>query len=724
VLAWRFAFEAKQSAYRVQNPKELLVKIYDGENLRNVALVGHADTGKTQLVSALLFAAGMVNRFGKVDDGTSVTDYDEEEIERSFSIQAALAYAEWHSAKINLIDTPGFNLFLHETEAALAAADAALVLVHGVSGVEVQTEKTWRFCEKFGLPRALVVNQMDRDRASFERTLESLRAAFGRSVIPVQIPVGEEKGFRGVIDLVGMRAAIYESNGSGKAQDAEIPAEFADAATNAHEALVEMVAEGNDKLMEEFFEKGTIPVEDLLPGLKQAIEEKRITPVLACAGLPNIGSETLLNFIVDYLPSPLVRGEAEGLEHEDGQVTKRKIADAQPVSLYVFKTVSDAFAGRVSYFKVMSGVLQNEANLSNFNRGGTERLSHIGVMQGKTQTPVAELHAGDLGVVAKLKDTLTGDTLGDKPAPIVYPKVKLAEPAISFAIEPKSRGDEDKLSTSIHRMLEEDLLLRFARDPQTKEFLLSGSGQQHVEVAVSKLKRRFNVEVTLKAPKIPYRETIRAKADAQGKHKKQTGGHGQYGDCYIKMEPLQRGAGFEFVNDIFGGSIPKNFIPAVEKGIVEAAARGYLAGCPVVDFRVILYDGSYHDVDSSEMAFKLAGSKAFKACMLQAKPCLLEPIMNVEITVPENYSGDIMGNLNSRRGRIQGMEPKGGSSITKAQVPLAEMLTYASDLTSMTQGRGTYSMEFSHYDVVPQQIADKIVSAARAAGHGKEEEEE
>jgi elongation factor G len=700
------------------------VKIYDGENLRNVALVGHADTGKTQLISALLFAAGMVNRFGKVDDGTSVTDYDEEEIARSFSINAALAYAEWRDAKINFIDTPGFNLFLHETEAALTAAEAGLVLVHGVGGVEVQTEKTWKFCERLGLPRALVVNQMDRDRASFERVLESVRAAFGRSVIPVQIPIGEEKNFRGVIDLVRMRAALYEANGSGKAQDAEIPADLADSAGAAHEALVEMVAEGNDKLMEEFFEKGTIPVEDLVPGLKQAIAEKRITPVAVCAGLANIGSETLLNFIVDYLPSPAERGEVEGLDHEGGQPVNRHVANNQPVSAFVFKTVSDVFAGRVSYFKVMSGVLQNEANLSNFNRGGTERLSHIAVVQGKTQTPVAELRAGDLGVVAKLKDTLTGDTLGDKSAPIVYPRVKLAEPAISFAIEPKSRGDEDKLSTSIHKMLEEDLLLRFARDPQTKEFLLSGSGQQHVEVAVSKLKKRYNVEVTLKAPKIPYRETIRGKADAQGRHKKQTGGHGQYGDCFIKMEPLSRGAGFEFVNDIFGGAIPKNFIPAVEKGIVEAASKGFLAGYPVVDFRVILYDGSYHEVDSSEIAFKLAGSKAFKACMQQAKPCLLEPIMNVEITVPENYSGDIMGNLNSRRGRIQGMEPKGGSSVTRAQVPLAEMLTYASDLTSMTQGRGTYAMEFSHYDVVPQMIADKIVAAARAAGHGKEEEED
>ena len=699
------------------------MKIYDGENIRNVALLGHADTGKTQLASALLYTAGITTRLGKVDDGTSVTDYDDEEIERGFSISAALAYAEWNDTKINLIDTPGFNIFLHEAEAALKAADAALIIVHGVNGVEVQTEKTWGFCQKYGLPRALVMNHMDRDRASFKRTLDALSNAFGRSIIPVQLPIGEEKDFHGVIDLVRMRAAFYENNGSGKARDGEIPPEMQEAATQAHEALVEMVAEGNDQLLEEFFEKGTIPIEDLVPGLRQAIADNRLTPVLFSSALPNIGSQSLLSFIADYLPSPLARGTAEGLDHEGGQPVTRKISNDEPASVYVFKTVADPFAGRLSLFKVMSGVVKTEAALQNFNRGVTERLAHIAVPQGKSQNPVPELRAGDIGVVAKLKETLTGDTLGDKNAPILYSSAKLAEPAISFAIEPKSRNDEDKLSTAIHRMLEEDLLLRFSRDAQTKEFLLSGSGQQHVEVAVSKLKRRYNVEVTLKAPKIPYRETIRGKADAQGKYKKQTGGHGQYGDCKIKMEPRARGEGFEFVNDIFGGAIPRNYIPAVEKGIIESATRGFLAGCPVVDFRVILYDGSYHDVDSSELAFKIAGSMAFKKCMEQAKPCLLEPIMDVEVTVPENYSGDIMGNVTSRRGRIQGMEPKGHSTIIKAQVPLAEMLTYASDLTSMTQGRGSYSMDFSHYDVVPQQIADKIVAEARAAGHGKEEAE-
>lgn len=698
------------------------MKTYEGSNIRNVALIGHGHTGKTQLISALLYTAGMVNRLGRVDDGTSVTDYDEEEIQRKFSISTSLAYAEWEKTKINFIDTPGFNIFLHETEAALSAADSALLLVHAVGGIEVQTEKTWAFCERYGLPRALVINQMDRDRASFERVLNSLRETFGRSVVPVQWPLGEERAFRGAIDLVRMKSYSYDA--SGKSKESEIPAELTEVASKAHEAMVEMVAEGNDKLMEEFFEKGTIPPEDLTPGLRDAIRERRLVPVIVAAALPNIGAQGLLDFIAGYLPSPVDRGEWEGRSVNGGEPVKRKIADGEPLAVHVFKTFADPFAGRVSCYKVLSGILKNEATLQNFARGGAEKFSHISVVQGKSQTPVGELHAGDIGAVAKLKDTLTGDTLGDKSHPVLCPKVKLAEPAISFAIEPKTRGDEDKLSTAIHRMLEEDLLLRFSRDPQTNEFLLAGSGQQHVEVAVSKLKRRFNVEVTLKAPKIPYRETLRARAEAQGKHKKQTGGHGQYGDCWIKLEPLPRGTGFEFVNDIFGGAIPRNFVPAVEKGIVEAAAKGYLAGYPVVDFRAIVFDGSYHEVDSSEIAFKLAGSKAFKACMEQAKACLLEPVMNVEITVPENYSGDIMGNLNSRRGRIQGMDSKSGSTIIKAQAPLAEMLTYASDLTSMTQGRGTYSMEYSHYDVVPPPISEKIISAARAAGHGKEQEEE
>ncbi|MDE3180993.1 MAG: GTP-binding protein, partial [Acidobacteriota bacterium] len=449
-------FEVSRKAGLSLGLKERELKVYDGENIRNIALAGHGHTGKTQLVSSLLYTAGMVNRQGRVDDGSSVTDYDDEEIQRKFSISASLAYAEWGKCKINFIDTPGFNIFLHETEAALAAADAALLLVHGVAGVEVQTEKTWGFCEKYGLPRAVVINQMDRERAGFDRALNALREKFGRHVIPVELPWGEEKGFRGVIDLVEMKAFAYDPDGSGKARESAIPDELAAAAASAHEAMVEMVAEGNDRLLEEFFEKGTLPPEDLIPGIKEAVLQRRIVPVTVSAALPNIGSESLLNFIVTYLPSPADRGEWEG-ESPDGQTkVHRPMAQTQPLALSVFKTLADPFAGRVSYFKVLSGVLKNEASVVNFSRGGVEKLSHIGVVQGKVQTPVAELRAGDIGAVAKLKDTLTGDTLGDKAAPVIYPRLRLAEPAISFAIEPKSRNDEEKLSTAIHRMLEED----------------------------------------------------------------------------------------------------------------------------------------------------------------------------------------------------------------------------------------------------------------------------
>ena len=698
------------------------MKVYEPENLRNVAVLGHGHTGKTQLVSALLYTAGMVNRLGLVDEGTSVTDHDEEEIQRKFSVAVGLAYAEWAKCKVNLIDTPGYNMFFHETEGALPVADGVLMLIHGVSGVEVQTEKAWNICEKHRLPCAFVINQMDRDRASLDRSLEALRSRFGRGVIPVELPLGSEKDFHGVADLIKMKAYDYPADGSGKAKEGDIPGELAEAAGKAHEELVEMIAEGNDELMERFFESGTLPLENVRQGLKSGFLERRLFPVLCVSGLRNQGSENLLNFLVDFFPSPGEFGEVEGSLPGSNEPAKRKRNTEEPTMAYVFKTVADAFAGRVSYFRVYSGVVKNDAHLENFKKGSSERLAHISVVQGKTQTGVAELKAGDIGAVAKLKDTVTGDTLGHKSSPFLLPVPKLAEPAISFAIEPKTRGDEDKLSTAIHRMTEEDQMLRFSRDAQTKEFLLSGAGQQHVELAVSKLKRRYHVEVTLKAPKVPYRETIRTRAQAQGKYKRQTGGHGQYGDCRIKMEPLTRGAGFEFANEIFGGSIPKNYIPAVEKGIRNAAEKGFLAGCPVVDFKVILYDGSYHDVDSSDLAFQIAGSFAFKKCMEMAKPCLLEPVMFVEITVPDTFSGDIMGNLNGRRGRIQGMEPTSGSSIIKAMVPLAEMLSYASDLTSMTQGRGSYSMEFSHYDPVPPQIAEKIVAAGRAPGAGEEEE--
>jgi elongation factor G len=702
------------------------VKVYSGENIRNVAMVGHGHAGKTSLLSAMLYTAGATPRLGRVDDGSATTDYDEEEVARKMSIAASPAYVEWGATKINVIDTPGFNMFVHEARMVLPVVDAAIVVVDGVAGVEVVTQRVWKDCDEYKTPRLIVVNRMDRDRANAERVLESLINAFGRNVIPIELPIGSEKNLSGVVDLVRMKAYTYELGGNGKGKETEIPASMKAQVQESHEQLVELVAEGDDKLMEEFFEKGTIPEEDLIPALHNAIREDRLFPVIFSSGLGNVGADRVMDFIVDYTPAP---SEHEWVQGEpaasgNGDAPKRHETDAEPVSLYVFKTISDAFAGRISYFKVFSGVLKNEAAVQNFSRGSAEKLSHISIMQGKTAVPVTELHAGDIGAVAKLKDTLTGDTLGDKAAPILYPRVKLPEPAITFAIEPKSRADEDKLGPGIHKLMEEDAMLRFFRDPQTKEFLIAGTGQQHIEVIVSKLKKRYHTEVVLKAPKVPYRETIRAKADVQGRHKKQTGGHGQYGDCKIKMEPMPRGGQFEFVNDIFGGAIPKNFIPAVEKGIKDAAARGYLAGFPVVDFRVILYDGSYHDVDSNDLSFQMAGRIAFKKAMETAKPTLLEPIMVVEITVPDEFAGSIMGDLNSRRGRIQGMDNKGGNTVVKAEVPMAEMLTYGVDLTSMTQGRGSFNMEMHHYDTVPGALQEKIIEKAKAArGEVKEEEE-
>jgi elongation factor G len=700
------------------------MKVYEGANVRNVAVVGHGHAGKTSLISAMLYTAGATPRQGRVDDGTATTDYDEEEIARKMSISAGLAFAEWCNAKINFIDTPGFNMFVHEAKLVLPVVDAAVVVVDGVAGVEVVTERVWNDCEEYKTPRVIVASRMDRERADAERVLESLTNAFGRSVIPLELPIGTEKNLTGVVDLVRMKAYTYELGGNGKGKEGEIPANMQEAAQAAHEKLVEMIAEGDDALMEEFFDKGTIPEEHLTPALHNAIREDKIFPVLFASGLGNVSADRLMDFIVEFTPAAtehdVIRGEASG----NGEAPARKESDTEPVSVYVFKTVSDPFAGRISYFKVFSGVLKNDASLQNFSRNSAEKLAHISIMQGKTAVPVNELHAGDIGAVAKLKDTLTGDTLGDKSAPILYPHVKLPEPAITFAIEPKSRADEDKLGPGIHKLMEEDAMLRNFRDPQTKEFLIAGTGQQHIEVVVAKLKKRYHTEVILKAPKVPYRETIRAKADVQGKHKKQTGGHGQYGDCKIKMEPMPRGGQFEFVNDIFGGAIPKNYIPAVEKGIRDAAARGYLAGFPVVDFRVILYDGSYHDVDSNDMSFQMAGRIAFRKAMEQARPTLLEPVMVAEITAPDEFAGSIMGDLNSRRGRIQGMDNKGGNTVVKAEVPMAEMLTYGVDLTAMTQGRGSFNMEMHHYDVVPAQQQEKIIEKAKAErGEVKEEEE-
>jgi len=713
------------------------MKTYQGSEIRNVAVVGHAHSGKTTLIAALLHAAKMTPTQGRVADGTAVTAYDEEEVARGATMQNAVAFAEWQGVKINLVDTPGFHMFSHEARAALLPVEAAVVVVNAQNGVEAVTERVWRFAEEANVPRIVLVNQMDHPKAGggggLSKLVEDLVDRWGRNCVPVQLPISDAQGFHGVVDLVTMEAFFYTPGGDGRGKIGEIPNGLAADAKARHEALVELVAEGKDELMEEYFETGTLPEQHLITALHEAIREDRIFPVLFASGLANMATDHLLDFFKVYAPSPVERAPIAvhspalagvngdtGLPEESG-ITFRKVEDSGPAGMVVFKTMTDPFSGRITFFKVVSGIVKNDATFENYNRRTQERLSHLSVMQGRKAVEVLELHAGDLGAVAKLRDTLTGDTLGQKGAEIQVDLAEFPEPAMTYAIEPKSRADEDKLAPAIHKLMEEDRLIRFYRDPMTNEFLIAGAGQQHIEAIVSRLKKRYHAEVTLKAPKVPYRESIRVKAEAQGRHKKQTGGHGQFGDCKIRMEPLPRGGGFEFGNETFGGSVPRNFIPAIEKGIVESAARGYLAGYPVVDFKATVYDGSYHDVDSNEMSFKMAGRIAFRKCMESCKPCLLEPIMKVEIEAPDEFAGALMGDLNGRRGRVGGMESKGRTTVINAQVPMAEMLTYGTILTSMTQGKGSYRMEMDHYDIVPQLVAEKILANAKRP---VEEEEE
>ncbi len=711
------------------------MKTYQGSEIRNVAVVGHAHSGKTTLVAALLHAAKMTPTQGRVEDGTAVTAYDEEEVARGATMQNAVAFAEWQGVKVNLIDTPGFHMFTHEARAALLPAEAAVVLINAQNGIESVSERVWRYADEAAVPRIVVINQMDHPKAGggsgLSALIDDLVDRWGRNCVPVQLPITGPEGFHGIVDLVTMDAYYYTPGGDGRGKvTGEIPANLSADAKTRHEALVELVAEGKDELMEEYFETGTLTKEHLIAALHEAIREDRIFPVLFSSGLANIALDHLLDFIKTYIPSPVERGtiavrvptiDAAASADEPAAIADRKISDTEPLAMMVFKTMTDPFAGRISFFKVISGVVKNDATVENYTRRDQERLSHLSIMQGRKAVEVPELHAGDLGAVAKLRVTLTGDTLGQKGAEVQIDLFPLPEPAMTYAIEPKTRADEDKLAPAIHKLMEEDLLIRFFRDPQTNEFLIAGAGQPHIEAIVSRLKKRYHAEVTLKAPKVPYRETIRGKAEAQGRHKKQSGGHGQFGDCKIRMEPMPRGGGFEFGNETFGGSVPRNFIPAIEKGIVESAARGYLAGFPVVDFKATVFDGSYHDVDSNEMSFKMAGRIAFRKAMETAKPCLLEPIMKVEIEAPDEFAGTLMGDLSSRRGRVQGTDSKGRTTLINAQVPMAEMLTYGTLLTSMTQGKGSYRMEMDHYDIVPQLVADKILANAKRP---VEEEEE
>jgi elongation factor G len=699
------------------------MRVFDAPAIRNVALAGHSGAGKTQLASALLFTAGAVNRLGKVDEGTTVTDYDEEAIARKHTLGSSLAWLEWQKTKINLIDTPGVGNLLTDTRGALRVVDAVLVVVDAVSGVQVQTEAVWQAAADVNLARLIVVNRLDRDRASLDRALVALREAFGRAVVPITLPVGEERGFQGVVDLLTMQALTYLPDGSGAVKAGPIPASLEAEAAAGRETLVELVAEADDALMARFFDEGTLTNDELCTGLARAVADCKVFPVLCTSGLTNVAMQPLLDAIVRLVPSPADRPFAAATR--DGSPTTVATSDSGPASAFVWRTVADPFAGRITLFRVVTGHLVSDTTVNNVTRGDVaERLGHLLVVQGKTHTAVTEVKAGDLGAVAKLKETQSGDTIADKGAKVTFPPLVFPAPVLAYAIEPKTRGDEDKMSSALHRLQEEDPTIHYDRDPQTKDQLLSGQGQLHIEVTVAKLKRRFGVDLTLKLPRIPYRETIGAPAEAHGRHKKQTGGHGQFGDCKIKVEPLPRGADFEFVDEIFGGSIPRQYVPAVEKGIQEARMRGYLAGYPMVDFRAIVFDGSFHPVDSNELSFKMAGSLAFKDAMARARPTLLEPVMQVEVQAPSEYAGDLMGDLNGRRGRIAGMDTRGATTIIRAQVPMAEMLTYEQHLTSATGGRGAYSMTYSHYDEVPSHQQAKIVANAKAQRAGHEVEAE
>jgi len=695
------------------------MKVYSGSEIRNVAVVGHNDTGKTTLVTQLLFNAGAITRLGKIEDGTTVTDFDQDEIDRKHSISTAVAFAEWQNTKINLIDTPGFGIFVMEARSALRVVDAAAIVVSGVTGVEVSTERVWKFSEEFELPRLIVINKMDRERASFARTLDALQKKFGKNVVPIQLPIGEEKDFTGVIDLVSMKAWKYAADGSGKYEKIDIPPDLKAEADDYRAQLIEKVAEGDDTLMERFFDQGGLSQEELLDGLKREVGHHEIFPVVLDSAAHNIGGHAILDAIVALLPPADEFKTIDGKDKKGEPITFDRRAEAFPSAL-VFKTFSDPFSGRVSLFRVFSGTFQSDHTYWNTSKDHEERVGKLQLIQGKQQVPVSELKAGDIGAVAKLKDVHTGDTLATSQHSIVIEHIHYPEAAISFAVEAKARGDEDKLGVAIGRIIEEDPSIKFGRDEQTKEFLISGQGQLHVEIVVSKLKKKYGVDVILHPPKVPYRETITKPADAHGRHKKQSGGHGQFADCKITVEPLPRGADFEFVDEIFGGSIPRQYIPAVEKGIQDARKKGFLAGFPMVDFRVRLKDGQYHDVDSSEMAFKIAGSLAYQQAMEAARATLLEPIMHVDITAPAEYIGDIMGDLNSRRGRVEGVDADGDAQTVKARVPLSEMLTYGSTLRSITQGRGSFHMESSHYEEVPRNLQEKIINEHKK-DHGGEQ---
>jgi elongation factor G len=681
------------------------------QRIRNVAIVGHRGSGKTSLNEALLFEGGAINRLGSVADGSTVADSEPDEVEREMSISASLASFEYDDRKLNLIDTPGEPSFVADTLSALSICDSAVFVVNGVMGVEVTTDRLWQRANELSLARLVFVNMLDRERADFFRTLDSLKAAFGPHVVATEIPIGSEHETRGIVDLVDMKAFEYDGTGKGSAKEVPIPDEVKEQAESYREKLMDEVAENSDELMERYLEGEEISHDEIVEALKDGVTKGTIFPVTCGIATKNFGTDRLLEALVNDLPSPARKGAVVATDADGNEVELTPEETGDPV-VYVFKTLADPFAGRINLFRVYSGVLTGDSQLTNLRAHSKERIGQLLVPQGKEMGHANEFGPGDLGAVAKLKETRSGDVLSGKDAAISFPSVQLPAAVMAFAIEPKSKGDEEKVWTALRRLQEEDPTLDVHRDPQTGEQIIAGLSQVHVEVIVDRIKRRFGAEVNLKPPRVPYQETIKKGAKAQGRYKKQTGGRGQFGDCHIEIEPLPQGGGFEFVNKIKGGVIPTSFIPAVEKGVADAMKQGVVAGYPLRDVRVTLYDGSFHSVDSSEMAFKVAGSMAFKKAAEQAQPALLEPIMQASVVVPEDAVGDVIGDLNGRRGRPQGMEPKGSMTEIKAEVPMAELLTYAPDLRSITGGRGEYTMEFLRYEEVPQHLAQKVISAA------------
>ncbi|HEY6771955.1 MAG TPA: elongation factor G [Solirubrobacterales bacterium] len=683
------------------------------DRIRNVALIGHRGSGKTSLHEALLFEAGVVNRLGRVEDGTTISDYEPDEQAREMSIGATVSSFEHDGRKINLIDTPGEPSFIADTVASLRVADAAVVVVNGVMGVEVHTDRLWERADRQGLARLVFVNMLDRERADFFRALESLQSAFGNHVVATEIPIGSEHEVRGVIDLIDMKAFIAQGEGRGAPEPQEIPEDLAAQAQEYREKLMDEVAENSDELMERYLEGDEIDHDEIVTVLKRGVTDGKVFPVTCGVATKNLGTTRLLEALVEDLPSPAMRGPMTALGEDGEEIEIPPDEDGQLVA-YVFKTLADPYAGRLNLFRVFSGVIKGDSQVTNVTRRAKERVGQILIPGGKEHEQTDELGAGDIGAIAKLKETRAGDVLAEKDTKISFPALDLPAPVMAFAFEPKTKGDEDKAASAIRRLEEEDPTLDVHRDQQTGEQIIAGLTQIHVEVIVDRMKDRFGAEIELHPPRVPYLEAIRKPAKAHGRYKKQTGGRGQFGDCHLEIAPGEAGSGFEFIDEIKGGAIPKGFIPAVEKGVAEAMQHGTLAGYPVKDLQVRLYDGQYHRVDSSENAFKVAGSMAFKDAMEQADPVLLEPIMLVTVSVPEDVVGDVVGDLNSRRGRPLGMEAKGSATEIKAEVPMAEVLDYARDLRQITGGRGDYTMEFARHEEIPSHLAQKVISEARS----------